>query len=156
MIDPTFLLDEIRNMLLDCGLFNLLPAQDLKAAAGYFNIGKFAKGSTIFLEGDAGTFMSIIHSGSVSVRRLNNDEQNVEIAILRKGRAFGEMAVLDGERRSASCVALTECLLLNLGKDSLDKMVQDHPASAARIIRALAVAMSRRLRMVDGQLLAQT
>lgn len=156
MIDPTFLLDEIRNMLLDCGLFNLLPAQDLKAAAGYFNIGKFTKGSTVFLEGDAGTFMSIIHSGSVSVRRLNNDEQNVEIAILRKGRAFGEMAVLDGERRSASCVALTECLLLNLGKDSLDKMVQDHPAAAARIIRALAVAMSRRLRMVDGQLLAQT
>lgn len=156
MNDQLRLINEIRDMLLDCGLFNLLSAEDFKGAAGYFNISKFEKGSTIFLEGDAGTFMSIIHSGSVSIRKLNASEQNIEIATLRKGRAFGEMAVLDGERRSASCIAATDCYLLNLSKDALDKMVQDSPRIAAKIIRCLAVAMSKRLRMVDGKLLAQT
>ena len=74
------------------------------------------------------------------------------MATLRSGRAFGEMAVLDGERRSASCVAASNCQLLNLGKDSLEKMLNDAPKIAAKIIRALAVSLSKRLRMADGQL----
>jgi hypothetical protein len=45
--------------------------------------------------------------------------------------------------------------LLNLGKDSLDKMLNDAPRIAAKIIRSIAVALSKRLRMVDGQLLSQ-
>lgn len=99
--------------------------------------------------------MCILHRGVVSVRKTDGNGQQVEIATLRKGRAFGEMAVLDGERRSASCVAASDCQLLTLGKDSLDKMLNEAPRIAARIIRALAVALSKRLRMQDGQRLSQ-
>ncbi|MBA1229169.1 cyclic nucleotide-binding domain-containing protein [Pseudomonas viridiflava] len=145
----------IRDMLLDCGLFDTLLPGDFLAVSGYFNITDIEKGETIFVEGDAGTFMCIIHQGTVSVQKLNSEGQQVEIATLRRGRAFGEMAVLDGERRSASCIASTSCQLLNLGRDSLDKMLDEAPKVAAKIIRALAISLSRRLRMVDGQLLSQ-
>jgi len=155
MSEPISLNNEIRDMLMDCGLFNTLLPADFQAAAGYFSISTIEQGQEIFKEGDAGSFMCIIHSGTVSVRKLNNDGQSIEIANLRKGRAFGEMAVLDGERRSASCIAATPCCLLNLGKDSLDKMLNDAPRIAAKIIRSIAVALSKRLRMVDGQLLSQ-
>lgn len=155
MPEPTSLNNEIRDLLMDCGLFNALLPADFQVAAGYFSISSIEQGEAIFQEGDVGSFMCIINSGTVSVRKLNNDGQPVEIATLRKGRAFGEMAVLDGERRSASCIAATRCHLLNLGKDSLDKMLNDTPKIAAKIIRAIAVALSRRLRMVDGQLLSQ-
>ncbi len=124
-------------------------------AAGYFNISSIARDEVIFLEGDAGTFMCIIHSGQVAVQKTHHDGQRVSLATLRSGRAFGEMAVLDGERRSASCVAASDCQLLNLGKDSLEKMLNDAPKIAAKIIRAIAVSLSRRLRMADGQLLSQ-
>jgi CRP-like cAMP-binding protein len=99
--------------------------------------------------------MCIIVSGQVSVRKTDADGREVEIAVLRKGRAFGEMAVLDGERRSASCVAASDCQVLSLGKDALEKMLNEAPRSAAKIIRALAVALSKRLRMLDGQRLSQ-
>ncbi|MEB0043046.1 MULTISPECIES: cyclic nucleotide-binding domain-containing protein [unclassified Pseudomonas] len=155
MSEPTYLNKEIRDLLMDCGLFNTLLPADFQAAAGYFSISAINQGEAIFHEGDAGSFMCIIHSGTVSVRKLNSNEQPVEIATLRKGRAFGEMAVLDGERRSASCIAAADCQLLNLGKDSLDKMLNEAPKTAAKIIRAIAVALSRRLRMADGQLLSQ-
>ncbi|MDB5984239.1 MAG: cyclic nucleotide-binding protein [Pseudomonas sp.] len=154
MPEPTSLNNEIRDLLMDCGLFNALLPGDFQAAAGYFSISSIEQGSAIFQEGDAGSFMCIINSGTVSVRKLNPEGQAVEIALLRKG-AFGEMAVLDGERRSATCIAATRCHLLNLGKDSLDKMLNEAPKVAAKIIRAIAVALSRRLRMVDGQLLSQ-
>ncbi|NWB64150.1 cyclic nucleotide-binding domain-containing protein, partial [Pseudomonas sp. F1002] len=55
----------------------------------------------------------------------------------------------------ASCMAASDCVLLNLGKDSLEKMLNDAPKIAAKIIRAIAIALSRRLRMADGQLLSQ-
>ena len=155
MSEPTLLNNEIRNWLMDCGLFNQLLPAEFAAASGYFNLSTIAQGEEIFHEGDAGTFMCILHRGVVSVRKTDGNGQQVEIATLRKGRAFGEMAVLDGERRSASCVAASHCQLLNLGKDSLEKMLNDAPKVAAKIIRALAVSLSRRLRMVDGQLLSQ-
>ena len=154
MPDPSLLSAEIRDMLMDCGLFDSLQPSDFQAVAGYFAITAMTEGQTIFAEGDAGTFMCILHRGVVSVRKTDGHGALAEIATLRNGRAFGEMAVLDGERRSATCVAASECQLLTLGKDSLDKMLNDAPRIAARIIRALAVTLSRRLRMQDGQRLA--
>ena len=155
MSEPTLLNNEIRDWLMDCGLFDQLLPVDFAAAAGYFSISTIAQGEAIFQEGDAGSFMCIIHTGQVSVQKTNSDGQTVIMATLRSGRAFGEMAVLDGERRSASCIAATSCQLLNLGRDSLDKMLEDAPKIAAKIIRALAISLSKRLRMVDGQLLSQ-
>lgn len=154
MPDQTHLNAEIRDMLMDCGLFDTLQLSDFQAAAGYFSLTAISEGQTIFNEGDAGTFMCILHQGVVSVRKTDGNGTQVEIATLRKGRAFGEMAVLDGERRSASCIAASDCQLLTLGKDSLEKMLSEAPRIAARIIRALAVALSKRLRMQDGQRLA--
>ncbi|WP_095153914.1 cyclic nucleotide-binding domain-containing protein [Pseudomonas sp. Irchel 3E13] len=155
MPEATFLTNEIRDLLMDCGLFDQLLPGDFLAAAGYFALSSMDAGQEIFREGDAGTFMCIIVHGQVSVRKTDADGREVEIAILRKGRAFGEMAVLDGERRSASCLAASDCQLLSLGKDALEKMLNDAPKIAAKIIRALAVALSKRLRMLDGQRLSQ-
>ena len=155
MSEPTLLNNEIRDWLMDCGLFDQLQPVDFAAASGYFSISAIAQGEAIFREGDAGSFMCIIHSGQVAVQKTGPDDQPVTIATLRSGRAFGEMAVLDGERRSASCIAASDCQLLNLGKDSLEKMLNDAPKIAAKIIRALAVSLSKRLRMADGQLLSQ-
>jgi len=155
MPEASFLNNEIRDLLMDCGLFDQLQPGDFSAAAGYFALSSMAAGEVIFREGDAGTFMCLIVAGQVAVRKTDADGREVDIAVLRKGRAFGEMAVLDGERRSASCVAASDCQLLSLGKDALDRMLNDAPKIAAKVIRALAVALSRRLRMVDGQLLAQ-
>lgn len=155
MSEPTLLNNEIRDWLMDCGLFDQLQPADFNAAAGYLSISSIAEGEAIFREGDAGSFMCIIHSGQVAVQKSTLDGQPLTIATLRSGRAFGEMAVLDGERRSATCVAASDCQLLNLGKDSLEKMLNDAPKIAAKIIRALAISLSKRLRMADGQLLAQ-
>ena len=155
MSEPTLLNNEIRDWLMDCGLFDQLLPADFVAAAGYFSISSIAEGEEIFHEGDAGSFMCILHSGQVAVQKSTGDGHPVTVATLRSGRAFGEMAVLDGERRSATCVAASDCQLLNLGKDSLEKMLNDAPKIAAKIIRALAISLSKRLRMADGQLLAQ-
>jgi CRP-like cAMP-binding protein len=152
MSNRSVLLEEISSMLIDCDLFNHLSPAELRAAAHYFGISKIAQDEVIFDEGNVGSFMCIVHSGSIAVIKANLNEQMVEVVKLGHGRAFGEMAVLDGERRSATCKAAEECILLTISKEALDKMVEEHPRIAARIIRAIAISLSRRLRMAVGQL----
>jgi len=152
MLEQSSLLDEIRDMLLNSTLLNNFPPAEILSAARYFSINHVKKDAVIFHEGDMGTFMCLITEGSVSVQKSNQDEENIELAVLQKDRTFGEMAVLDGERRSASCIAATDCTLLILAKDSLEKMILETPRIAAKVIRAIAVSLSRRLLMADGKL----
>lgn len=139
-------------MLIDCDLFNHLPPAELRAAAHYFGVSKIAAGEVVFNEGDAGSFMCIVHSGSIAVIKANQNEEQVQVATLGPGRAIGEMAVLDGEHRSATCRATEDSILLTLSKEALDKMLEEHPRIGARVIRAISVSLSRRLRMAVGQL----
>lgn len=151
-LDKSALLDEIGDMLMDSDLFKNFSPNEVQLVARYFSISEMERDQVIFQEGDVGSFMCIVSSGKVSVLKANQDEENVGIATLQAGRAFGEMAVLDGERRSATCMAASECNLLILSKESLDRMLLDMPTTAAKVVRAIAVSLSRRLRMADGKL----
>jgi CRP-like cAMP-binding protein len=146
------LLEEISSMLIESDLFNHLSPAELSAAAHYFGISKIAQDEVIFNEWDIGAFMCIVHSGSISIIKANQNEELVTVATLGPGRAFGEMAVLDGEHRSATCKAAEDSILLTLSKEALDQMLEEHPRIGARVIRAIAVSLSRRLRMAVGQL----
>ena len=152
MSNHSSLLEEISSMLIESDLFSQLSSAELHAAAHYFGVNKIAQDEIVFNEGDIGSFMCIVHSGRVCVIKTNQNEQQVEMVNLGYGRAFGEMAVLDGERRSATCKAAEDSILLTLSKEALDKLLEEHPRIGARVIRAIAVSLSRRLRMAVGQL----
>lgn len=141
--------DRILDMLVDCSMFNQFSSNELQRVAAYFNLSEIPEAGTLFNEGDEGTFMGIIHSGRVSVFKADSDDRPVQVATLKKDKTFGEMAVLDGERRSATCVAATPCSLLTLSRESLERMMDECPRIAARVIRAIAITLSRRLRVVD-------
>jgi len=102
-------------------MFDGLTPNELLSAAGYFKVSKCARDAKICRLDDPDTFVRIIHSGAVSVRKINSNRKTIELSRLRKGLAFGEMAELDGERRSASCIAVSDCSLLMLARGSLDK-----------------------------------
>ncbi len=155
MSEKSLLLDEIGDLLMDCDLFKNFPSRDIQTVARYFSLSELEEGETVFNEGDPGTFMCIVGSGDIAVLKSNLDEEKVTLATLHEGRTFGEMALLDGERRSATCVAATDCVLLTLSQESLDKMLTEAPRTAATVIRAVAIALSKRLRMADGKLVDQ-
>ncbi len=148
-------INELAGMLLESSLFRDFQTVDLRSVARYFRAVTINKGEIIFQEGDIGTFMCVVSAGNISVTKFDSDGHLVELTMLRRGRVFGEMAVLDGEYRSATCVAAEDCVLLILSRDSLSKMELDVPSTAARVIRALAVSLSRRLRLADGKLVDQ-
>jgi len=144
--------EELINMLAECSLFDHFSPNELSATAPYFRIEEIKAGDTLFREGDAGTYMGIIHSGKILVKKSDANNLNIDIALLGQNKTFGEMAVLDGERRSATCIARASGRLLVLSQDALERMTEESPKIGSRVIRAVAISLSRRLRYMDYRL----
>ena len=84
----------------DIPLFSELPQPALMALFGHCPLRRFSPGTLIITQGDRGNSFFVICSGEVRVFR-KQDEEQVELAILKEGEFFGEMALLSGEPRSA-------------------------------------------------------
>lgn len=97
----------------------------------------FEAGAWVFREGDLGAEMFIIAEGQVSIL-AEEDPEEPPLAVLGPGDFFGEMAVLEGEVRSASARAITPCELLVIDGSTFEQMIRTDPEIAIRMMRKLA------------------
>ena len=104
-------------------------------------------GEIIFSEGDIGTDMYIVQSGTVELLKSIGGETRV-LATLEKGDFFGEMSVLEDVPRTASARAKTDVELLRINGATFDAMLKGNTEIAIRMMRKL----SRRLREVTAML----
>jgi len=104
-------------------------------------------GEVIFSEGDIGTDMYIVQSGTVELLKAIGGETRV-LATLEKGDFFGEMSVLEDVPRTASARAKTDVELLRINGATFDAMLKGNTEIAIRMMRKL----SRRLREVTAML----
>ncbi|MDC7224929.1 MAG: cyclic nucleotide-binding domain-containing protein [Spirochaetales bacterium] len=91
----------------------------------------------IFSEGEDGSELFIIQSGSVKITKIVNDNE-VLLATLMPGDIFGEMALLNNEPRSASAIAGGETKMMVVNKRNFVKMVQQEPKMTTRLTTLLA------------------
>jgi CRP/FNR family cyclic AMP-dependent transcriptional regulator len=111
---------------------------------------RFARGQTILNQEEPGTTAFFILSGAADVLLESDDGRQFIIARLGPGDHFGEMALLDGEPRSATVVATAETELLALQREEFLQELEAHPT----LMREMLVALSRRLRQADSQVAA--
>src|SRR4051794_32951898 len=130
------------DVLHDAPLFRGLPQSDLEHLSSLLRRRRYARGESIFLEGDAGLNLCIIESGHVKLSRTSDAGREISFAYLHDGETFGELALLDGEPRSADAVATEPTQLLLLGRDDFVRFLHERPSVAV----ALLGDMSKRLR----------
>ena len=111
-----------------------------KMIARHYESGKF-----IFLEDSEGEQCFFVVQGSVKVTRLSKDGREVILAMLNEGEFFGEMALLDGESRSANVIALEETEVLTLNREDFMVVLHDYPQIAIQLLKEMA----HRLRKSD-------
>ena len=124
---------------------------DLELLAKFVTHHEMAKGSIIFEEGDPGDFMLIVVQGRISIFKGGEHGRQL-LSTEMRGRIIGEMAMIDQERRSATCVAETLCELLILTQHNMQCMAKEHPAVAYHFMGSLARILSRRLRRTSGMM----
>src|SRR2546427_11920448 len=99
----------------------------------------------LFHAGDAGDAMYLIESGKVRICVQAKDGHEVTLATLGRGDFFGEMALLDGERRSADAVVAEDARLALLSREHFLSFMRSSPDVALEMLTALA----NRLRHTD-------
>ena len=141
----------IADLLDGLDLFQDFAYPELQLIAGYLTLEEVAASKPVFEEGDQGNYMLIVIEGRIAIFKGGEHGRHL-LSTETRGRVIGEMAMLDRERRSATCIAETDCELLILTSDNLKKMSVEHPSAAYHFMFALARLVSRRLRRVSGMM----
>jgi CRP-like cAMP-binding protein len=105
---------------------------------------RYAKGETLFHEGDLAETIHLIQEGRVVSRRTTLQGDVVTFAVLGPGEAFGEMAMLaDDHRRSSTIVAVEPVVTLTLRFDEFRQLCDQYPGVQALLVRILAQRVDR-------------
>lgn len=129
-------------------LMRLTP-EEARAVVYYMQPHRIDEGTTFIKEGDTRdtAFMMLILDGEVTVETIVVSRiEPVTVTVLGRGSLVGEMGLLDGEPRSASCTASTPLSCAILSRRALEDLMDDHPLVAAKLMLAVALRIAARLR----------
>ncbi|WP_417795633.1 cyclic nucleotide-binding domain-containing protein [Terasakiella pusilla] len=110
-------------------------------------IRKYKDGEIVFKEGDPSGSAYVIMKGAVELTK-NSQHGAVVLAKLKVGELFGEMGIIDGSARSATCRAIGNCALKEISPQSLMSGIQNDPDLSSKVMTKLV----ERLRLADEML----
>jgi CRP-like cAMP-binding protein len=131
----------------------LTPAE-AALVASRMGLVSFPPGAMLMREGadSASGHMLLILEGEVSVDATSSSSpEALALSVLGPGDIIGEMALLDGAPRSASCTAASQVQAAGLTRKGLESLMAEHPVVAAKLVVVLATRISDRLRAVAQQ-----
>lgn len=111
-------------------MIGVLTQKTERANPGF---GRYRAGMAIINEGDDADYVYSLSEGSAVA--VHND---VEVGIINQDEIFGAIAVLTGQKRTASVVAKTDCTVLMVHKDEFSQMVHSHPQLFLNILTSLS------------------
>ncbi len=132
-------------------LFEGLSEEDLTALSSALKMRTFKAGAMIFAQGDAGDAMYIVESGDVNIHLPGDASHRISLKDLARGEYFGELSLFDEKPRSASALATTDAVLLELDRGTLEEYLARRPRAAMTILRTT----SERLRETNMLLSAR-
>lgn len=125
---------------------------EIEKLAEYLQSRHVAKGALVFREGDRDATLFVIAEGKVGVFKAGARKQDHPIATIGMGHTLGEMALIDGQPRSAGAVAVEDLILLAISRADLDRLSNEHPRLAVKLVLKVAKLLSQRLRQTTSNL----
>jgi CRP/FNR family cyclic AMP-dependent transcriptional regulator len=118
-------------------------------------------GQVLIAEDDASDWMMLLLSGTVDVvkRKIGAEVDGSEagattrLAVVKDGASLGEMSMLDGEPRYASCIALTEVEAAVLARPGVARLIVTQPAVGAKLLVKITQLLAQRLRNTSNQVI---
>ena len=119
-------------------LFGKLSASEIDSLISYSRVERYPSGREIFAKGAPGQSLVAVLRGSIKISSLSNEGKEIVFNIINAGEIFGEIAVLDGEERSADATAMTDCEVLVLNRRDFLHLLENR-ADGRRVVVAKAL-----------------
>ena len=136
------------NALIGINIFSDLNDADCESLKHLCKPRNYLKNSMIILEEEYGDLVFVVKKGTIKITRVNDEGKEVILALLGPGEMFGELAILDGEARSANALAQENCELLAINKEDFLDILKNHFSVSYNVMCELA----KRLRKSDQQI----
>jgi CRP/FNR family cyclic AMP-dependent transcriptional regulator len=133
-------------------LFSELSGEELEKVARVAVPRSYPAGTIILREGDPGDTCYILRSGGARVVRQHADGRAITLTNLGPGEIFGELAMFDGEVRSATVEAIDDVQAIAILAGDLKRLLNDHPEIAVKLLGGLA----ERLRETNARISRQS
>ena len=144
---------QIHALIPKCTLLENFSTAEVLTLAHFMVVYRAEATAEILREGDGGDFMLMILEGRVEVRKRDRWNTPQLIATVDPGNTLGEMSMIDGESRFATCTALEAVVFAVLDRESLARIIVEQPMLGAKILMELVLMLSQRLRSTSSRLL---
>ena len=143
---------QVGDLISKTELFGVLDRLDINLLASYMSLYKAKDKDIIITEGEEGDYMLLVVEGSIDVLKQDTQHCMKRITTIKPGTIVGEMAVIDGGKRFATCIASEPSVLAVLTRDALVQIIDNEPKLGAKILVQLLAMMSEHLRETGGKL----
>ena len=143
----------IREIIEVIKLFEDFEADELEGLARYMRCYHAPLGTEIIREGDDGDFMLLLLDGGVEIVKKDVRGLPQIMGTAGPGKTLGEMSLIDGAPRFASCIALDTVEFAVLDRGSLSRIIAEEPRIGVKLMMELLMLLNQRLRSVSAQLL---
>src|SRR3989442_4030771 len=151
--DATKFASRMHALIPGCALLEIFSPAEVLVLAHFMEMYRAEPGVEIIQEGDGGDFMLMVVEGKVQVQKRDRWNTPQTLAVVEGGGTLGEMSMIDGEARFATCVAVEPTLIAVLHRESLARIIVQQPLLGAQILIALVLMLSQRLRATSQRLL---
>jgi len=151
--DATKFSPQIHALIPKCDLLENFSPAEVRLLAHFMDVYQATAGTEIIHEGEGGDFMLMLIQGKVEVHKRDRWNTPQMIAVVEAGKTLGEMSMIDGEPRFATCVAVEPTVVAVLDRENLARIIVEQPMLGAKILMELVLMLSQRLRSTSGHLL---
>jgi CRP/FNR family cyclic AMP-dependent transcriptional regulator len=144
--------EDVVELLARVPVFSTLESDDLGRIADLAVPRAFEPGQVVFREGDASDTCYIVRSGHARAVRGHSDGRTITLATFGPGDIFGELALFEDERRSATVEAIERCSAVAVLGPDMRRLMVEHTGISARLV----IALGRRLRETNERLSRQS
>jgi CRP/FNR family transcriptional regulator, cyclic AMP receptor protein len=132
--------------------FSTLDLDDLRRIADVAVPRTFGPGEAVFREGDESDTCYVVREGHARAVRSHGDGRTLTLATFGPGDIFGELAMFEDERRSATVEAIEETSVVGVLGPDMRRLMTEYPVIATRLV----IALGRRLREMNERLSRQS
>ena len=143
---------EVVELLARVPVLSTLERPDLERIAGLAVPRQFEPGQVVFREGDESDTCYIVRSGRARAVREHSGGRTLTLATFGPGEFFGELALFEDERRSATVEAIEPTSVVAVLGPDMRRLMVEHPGISARLV----IALGRRLRETNERLTRQS
>ncbi len=143
--------EDLELLLKQIPTFEELKTKYIKQLVDLLHNREYQPHENIFLQDDPGIGLFIIREGEVKISHKDDHGNNYDLAVLTRGDFFGEMAMLEGDVRSATATATKRSNLVAIFKPDLDEFIDQNVKAGIHILKGFTRILSTRLKKANEE-----